>query len=381
MASAPPIIQRRNKLHPPPRSTPARALLTLDLLIHVLSRTLFHPFLAALLPLCLRALAAPYNSTSFILTSAFAICVCLYSVLQGVNNRLAYGPPREINWEDEVVVITGGVGGLGGCLAEIFALRGVGVAVLDVEVPPTWAKAEGLAKGPADGEEREGVRYYYCDVGNYEQVERVWDTVVRAVGTPTVLINNAAVVNCKGLMEQSGEAVERTFRINTLSHYHLNKLFLQPMLGKSSHSGTIVTVSSVLGQLGAADLSAYTASKAALLAYHASLTSELASKAPSVKTILVATGQLDTQMFGNVRLRGWSRNFFGPVVGAGDVAVKIVDMIDRGEGGVVSEPAYARWIAWLGVLPVGLQRLAKSWAGLDDAFTGNVHQSSKAAGQ
>ena len=278
-------------------------------------------------------------------------------------------------------MITGGVGGLGGCLAEIFALRGVGVAVLDIEVPPTWAKAEGLPKGPADGEEKEGVRYYYCDVGNYEEVERVWDTVVRAVGPPTVLINNAAVVNYKGLLEQSREAVERTFRINTFSHYHLNKLFLQTMLERSSHGGTIVTVSSVLGQLGAAHLSAYGASKAALLAYHASLTSELASIAPLVKTILVATGQLDTQMFGNVHLRGWSRNFFGPVVGAGDVAAKIVEMIDRGEGGVVSEPAYARWIAWLGVLPVGLQRLAKSWAGVDDAFIGNVHQSSEKAGQ
>lgn len=141
-----------------------------------------------------------------------------------------------------------------------------------------------------------------------------------------------------------------------------------------------MTVSSVLGHLGAAHLSAYTASKAALLAYHASLTAELASIAPLVKAILVAPGQLDTQMFGDVKLRGWSRNFFGPVVGAGEVAVKIVEMIDRGEGGVVSEPAYARWIAWLGVLPVGLQRLAKSWAGLDDAFARDDRKSSKDAG-
>ena len=208
----------------------------------------------------------------------------------------------------------------------------------------------------------------------------VWGRVVEDLGNPTVLINNAAVVNTGGLMEQSREEVERTFRVNTLSHYHLNRLFLRPMLEGSSLGGTIVTVSSVLGYLGAAHLSAYTASKAALLAYHASLTSELASKAPQVKTILVTPGQLDTQMFGNVKLRGWARNFFGPIVGAGEVAVKIVEMIDRGEGGVVSEPAYARWIAWLGVLPVGLQRVAKSWAGTDDAFAGDVRKDFKNAG-
>lgn len=368
MASTPPIIKRSNNDRPNPQPAPVHAPLTLDLLLHVLSRTLFHPFLAALLPLCLRALAAPYNSTSFVLTSAFAVCVCLYGVLQNANKRIAYGSPRGIDWEDEVVVITGGIGGLGGCLAEIFALRGVGVVVLDIEVPPIGAAAEGLAAGLADGEEKEGVRYYHCDVGNHEQVERVWRTVVEDVGTPTVLINNAAVVSGKSVLEQSSEEVERTFRINTFSHYQLNKLFLGPMLGKSAIGGTIVTVVSVLAHLGAAHLSVYSASKAALLAYHASLTAELASKAPQVKMILVAPGQLDTQMFSNVRLRGWWRNFLGPVIGAGQVAVKIVELIDTGNGGVVSEPAYARWIAWLSVLPVGLQRFAKSWAGMDDAY-------------
>ncbi|KAL9077650.1 MAG: hypothetical protein Q9161_000022 [Pseudevernia consocians] len=383
MATTPHIISRSNNVRPAAQPPPPHASLTLDLLIHVLSRTLFHPFLAALLPLCLRALAAPYNSPSFILTSAFAVSVCLYRVLQDVNTRLAYGPPREINWEDEVVVITGGVGGLGACLAEIFALRGVGVAVLDSRVllpGGGGAEAEGRAEGPADGEEKEGVRYYCCDVGDDGQVEGTWGRIGREVGTPTVLINNAAVVNGKGVMEQSKEEVERTFQVNTLSHYNLNKLFLRPMLEESSRGGTIVTVSSVLAYLGAAHLSAYTASKAALLAYHASLTSELAAKAPQVKAILVAPGQLDTPMFGNVELRGWSRNFFGPVVGAGVVAVKIVEMIGRGEGGVVSEPAYARWIAWLGVLPMGLQRVAKSWAGIENAFARDPRKSSKDAG-
>lgn len=306
--------------------------------------------------------------------SLFALGVCLYRlVVRGANARLAYGAAREIDWGDEVVVVTGGAGGLGGCLAEIFALRGVGVGVLDVGGSPE--RVGGMGDG--DGE---GVRYYHCDVGDQEQVERTWGRIVRELGTPTVLINNAAVVNRKGFMEQSGEEVERTFRINTLSHFHLSKLFLRPMLQDPSRGGTIVTVSSVLGHLGAARLSAYTASKAALLAYHASLTAELASVAPRVKTVLVAPGQLDTRMFGDVRLRGWSRNFFGPVVGAGEVAVKIVEMIDRGEGGVVSEPAYARWIAWLGVLPVGLQRVAKSWAGLDGAFAGDARNSPKDAG-
>ena len=342
-------------MEPTLSSPPWHSHLTLDLLLHVLSVTIFHPFLAALIPLCLRAIATPYNSPSFILSAAFAICVSLYRVLDEVNKTIAYGATREINWEDEVVVITGGVGGLGGCLAEIFALRGVEVGVLDIAVRDE------------DGVETEGMSPYRCDIGNYEELERVWGHLVEALGTPTILINNAAVVNGKPFLEMGKEDVERIFGTNTIAQYHLTRLFLGPLL-KGKRGGTLVTVSSVLAHLGASNLSAYTASKAALVAYHNSITAELADMAPQIKTILVAPGQLDTQLFQNVRLRGWLQNFFAPVVAAGEVAVRIVEMIDKGEGGLVCLPAYARYIAWLGVLPVGVQKVLRGWSGVDDAF-------------
>ena len=291
-APAPPILKTTNFNPPPPTSPP----LTLDLLLHVLSRTLFHPFLAALLPLSLRALATPYTAPSFLLTSLFALSVCLYRfVFQDLNRRVAYGSARNVRGrgdneegegKEEVIVITGGAAGLGACLGEIWALRGVAVGVLDVDV------GEGPG-GRRDGEEKEGVRYYRCDVGDWEQVKRVWGRLVRDLRTPTVLVNNAAVVEGKGVMKQSREEVERTFRINTLSHYQLNRLFLRSLMKGETSSraeGTIVTVSSVLAHLGAAHLSAYTAFKATLLAYYASLTAELTAKAPRVKTILIAPG-------------------------------------------------------------------------------------------
>ncbi|KAL6715242.1 hypothetical protein ACLMJK_007506 [Lecanora helva] len=331
---------------------------TLDLLLHVLSRTFFHPFVAALLPVCLRAVAKPYSSTSFIFTCVFAVAVSLYQVLDFANRRIAYGKPRKVRWEDEVVVITGGAGGLGNCLTEILGMKGVAIAVLDVH---------SQKREKSDNEDV--VKYYQCDVGDFDQVEGVWKEILRDLGTPTILINNAAVVNAGSLLSQTRQIAEETFRVNVLSHYHLNRLFVHGLLNRKK-GGCIVTVSSVLAHLGARHLSAYTASKAALLAYHTSLTAELALVAPRVKTILVAPGQLDTQLFADVKLRGWLRNFFGPVVGAGEVAVKIVDMLNKGEGGVVSEPAYARWIAWLGILPAGLQKIVRGWSGVDMQFSG-----------
>lgn len=87
-----------------------------------------------------------------------------------MNKRVAYGRAREVDWEEEVVVVTGGARGLGGCVAEVLGMRGVGVAVMDLDV------------GGGRGEEGGSVRYYQCDVGDREEVERVWGEVVRDVG-------------------------------------------------------------------------------------------------------------------------------------------------------------------------------------------------------
>lgn len=64
--------------------------------------------------------------------------------------------------------MTGGRKGLGCCLAEIYAMKGAGVAVLE--------------KHEREGDEEEdGIRRFKCDVGNREEVESVWRRVVKEV--------------------------------------------------------------------------------------------------------------------------------------------------------------------------------------------------------
>lgn len=157
--------------------------LTLDLVVLILSRSVFHPFICFLVPLCLRAQLTPYAHPAFIYTTVWAVAVSVWWVLAGVSHRAAYGQPRTVRFgrddvsgrdvedededegdEEEVVLITGGCNGLGRLLAEIFGLRGVGVAVLDVREP------EG---GKERAEEDEGWKWYRCDVGNMEDVQRV----------------------------------------------------------------------------------------------------------------------------------------------------------------------------------------------------------------
>ena len=66
------------------------------------------------------------------------------------------------------MVVTGGASGLGRCLAETYALRGVDVVVLDAKAP----KAAGVA---------EGVRYFQCDVGDRGVVKGIWGKITKEV--------------------------------------------------------------------------------------------------------------------------------------------------------------------------------------------------------
>lgn len=77
-------------------------------------------------------------------------------------------------------------------------------------------------------------------------------------------------------------------------------------------------------------------------------------------------------MFADVKM-GWLRNFFGPVVEVRELAVRLVKMIDEGEGGVLALPAYARLISCLEVLPVGVQQMVRRWSGVDEAMGAGEH--------
>jgi NAD(P)-dependent dehydrogenase (short-subunit alcohol dehydrogenase family) len=71
---------------------------------------------------------------------------------------------------EEVIVITGGVDGLGGLLAETYGMRNANIAVLDTK------------KVDEDEAEDKGVLYYQCDVSDAKQVEAAAAKIVEDVG-------------------------------------------------------------------------------------------------------------------------------------------------------------------------------------------------------
>src|SRR2546423_1079752 len=155
------------------------------------------------------------------------------------------------------------------------------------------------------------------------------------LGKPTILINNAAartggfpLCSLDGQsLEKSG--IDRTLSTNMHAHFNTLRAFL-PDIMASSTGGTVVTISSILAHMTPVNLTDYTASKAAVSALHRGLTMELRQQGlmDKVKTILVETGQIDTELFKSVETPS---NFFGPVLDTREVAKEIVKLVDNGD--------------------------------------------------
>lgn len=309
----------------------------------------------------------PWHATPMLVSIAWAAFITICWIAGALNERLAFGLPREVDLSEEVIVITGGASGLGMLVAEVYGMRGATVAVLDV------VEME-------NGEAR-GVTYYKCDVSDKEQVARVAAQIEKEVrpsfllkpltasyanpnpqlGTPTVLINNAAIVVGKRLLDMSMPEIERSLSTNLLSHFYTLKTFL-PALTRSGRGGTIVTLSSVIGHTGAAQLTDYAAAKAGVTALHKSLAAELRESHPDIRMVLVTPGQVSTPLFYGVQT---PNSFLAPVVEPIDVAKAIISAVDNGYSTSIALPLYARWIDWFNVLPIGVQQVARRMAGVD----------------
>lgn len=186
------------------------------------------------------------------------------------------------------------------------------------------------------------------------------------LGTPTVLVNCAAArINGQSILSLPADAFQKTIRTNLLAVFHTCQVFLPRMLS-AANGGSIVTVSSVLGHLSAAGLCDYSASKAGLSALHRTLEAELRVSGDNekVKTLLVETGQMSTPLFDWIKTPS---NFFAPILEPVQVAQEVVSAIDNGRGGTIKMPSFAALATWYGVLPAGLQRIARYLSGIDYA--------------
>lgn len=177
------------------------------------------------------------------------------------------------------------------------------------------------------------IKHYTCDITSPSSVSEVANTVRSDLGHPTLLINNAGIATGKVILTSTEESVQRTFAVNTLSHYRMVREFL-PSMVKANH-GTVVTVASIAATISTANIVDYCGSKSAALAFHEGLAVELKTvyKAPKVRTICLCPSIVQTSL--TTQLKETKDSFLMPVQRVESVADMVVEKILSGNSGVV----------------------------------------------
>lgn len=253
----------------------------------------------------------------------------------------------------DVVLITGGSGGLGKQLAIMFRNNNTTVVSLDIRIPSPEEKVP-------------GVYYYQCDVSDYRQVQEAYDTIRSDIGEVTILINNAGITTGKSLLDISCEEIDRIIRVNLLSSFYTIKTVLPDMLNQKR--GYIITIGSVLGYMSPAKLSVYGASKSGLLALHESLTYELGSPSwnvTGVKTLLVCPGQLQTSMFSSITTPS---KLLAPELDPQYVAASVLDALKLGRRGEIKLPLYGKLVPIARALPWQVVEIIRAVSGIDKSM-------------
>ena len=180
------------------------------------------------------------------------------------------------------VVITGGSRGIGAAAVERFAARGDRVWFL-------YAANEAAAKALEKKTGAVGIR---CDVAEGDVVRAAFQTI----GDVDILVCAAGIAHY-GLLSMTDEATwDRLFDVNVKGVYHCVNAAMGSFLKKQR--GSIVTLSSMWGQVGASCEAAYSATKGAVIALTKALAKELGPS--GIRCNCVAPGLILTDMCANL---------------------------------------------------------------------------------
>ena len=180
------------------------------------------------------------------------------------------------------VIITGGSRGIGAAAVALFAARGDSVYFL-------YEKDHDSAREVA---ESTGATAICCDVADTAAVKAAF----RQIPDVDVLICNAGIVHY-GLMSMMEEAEwDRIFAVNVKGIYNCVNAAMPAFLRK--HTGSVITVSSMWGQVGASCEAAYSATKGAVISLTKALAKELGPS--GIRVNCVAPGVIQTDMCASV---------------------------------------------------------------------------------
>lgn len=191
--------------------------------------------------------------------------------------------------EGKVAIVTGAARGIGEAVAIKFAEHGAHVAF-------TFVSDSSKEKASALEAKLQGMgvkaKAYQSNAGEFAACESFVNDVLKEFGTIDICVNNAGISKDNLLLRMSPDQWEDVIRVNLNSVFYMTKQVIRPMM--KARSGSIINMSSVIGEMGNAGQSSYAASKAGVIGFTKSVAKELGSR--NIRCNAIAPGFVETDM-------------------------------------------------------------------------------------
>ena len=184
----------------------------------------------------------------------------------------------------KTALVTGGSRGIGEAIVRRFVAEGARVAF-------TYASSADRANALVE-ELGDGVVAFRSDAGSFAEAEQLITDVLAAFGTLDVVVNNAGITRDNLMLRMSEQQWDDVIHTNLKSCFNLTKHVLRPMM--KARAGSIINMSSVVGDFGNAGQANYAASKAGIFGFTKSIAKEVGSR--NIRCNAVAPGFISTEM-------------------------------------------------------------------------------------
>ncbi|KAF5556289.1 pectate lyase 1 [Fusarium napiforme] len=283
------------------------------------------------------------NLLKFLIGIIGTIGICL--IINKILNRIVLyksSTTQSWDWSKEIVLITGGSGGIGSEMVKKFSCRNIKVVSFDLQPPKDTLSTN--------------AHFYKVDVTSPQGIHEAMEQVRREIGDPTVLINNAGIALGKDILACTADQIQQMVQVNLLAHFWLVQELL-PSMVKQKH-GHVVTIASVASFITIASNIDYSCTKASLVAFHEGLTQDLKHRYDSrdVLTSIIFPYWVRTPLIQNLTTHS---TFQDPLQEPSDVGEAIVDHVLNGRRGDLFLPGYAGLLSGIRGLPAWMQEMIR----------------------
>jgi len=194
--------------------------------------------------------------------------------------------------ENKVAIVTGASRGIGEGIALKMAEHGAHVAFSYISSAEKASALEEKLKGL-------GVRTkaYKSNAGIFADCEAMVNDVVKEFGTVDICVNNAGISKDNLLLRMSEQQWDEVIQTNLKSVFNMTKQVIRPMM--KARSGSIINMSSIIGETGNAGQTSYAASKAGIIGFTKSVAKEFGSR--NIRCNAIAPGFVETDMTGYLK--------------------------------------------------------------------------------